>query len=176
MDARLTQPPVQPVRVYIGLGSNWQNPLQQLQTAVQAIQHWPHSSLCCVSSLYESAPLGPADQPHYLNAVLALTTILSPAALLHDLQQQERAQGRVRYRYWGERTLDLDVLSYDQLLCTETQLTLPHPQIAYRTFVLYPWAELVGFDFKIPGLGLIGDLLAACPPHPLMQRTERLVL
>lgn len=169
MDSNLSSAPFPAVSVYIGLGSNWQNPQQQLQTAVQALTQWPDINQLRVSSLYQSAPLGPADQPDYLNAVAAFQTHLSPLALLDGLQRQELQQGRVRRRHWGERSLDLDILLYGQQIIGEDRLVIPHPQLAQREFVLYPLAELVPPDFVVPGLGVLTELLARCPPHSLRK-------
>lgn len=128
--------------VYIGLGSNLQHPCQQLQQALLALKQLPTTQLISHSSLYRSPPLGPADQPDYINAVAILSTELTPHALLFLLQAIETQQGRVRNGIrWGPRTLDLDILLYDNLCFTDSRLTLPHPGLYERAFVLYPLYE-----------------------------------
>jgi 2-amino-4-hydroxy-6-hydroxymethyldihydropteridine diphosphokinase len=97
---------------FIGLGSNLENPESQLRSAVQALDSLSGSSVLAVSSLYRSAPMGPQDQPDYVNAVVQLATVLSPDALLDQLQGMERIHGRTREQHWGPRTLDLDILLY----------------------------------------------------------------
>ena len=102
------------VLAYIGLGSNLDNPESQLKTAIEALPGLPQTRLQARSSLYRSAPMGPQDQPDYLNAVVQLSTGLEPEALLDKLQGIEQAQGRVRAQHWGPRTLDLDILLYGE--------------------------------------------------------------
>ncbi len=146
---------------YIGLGSNLADPQAQLQRAFVELAGLPQSRLRAQSSLYRSAPMGPQDQPDYVNAVAALETALSPLALLAELQALEHAHQRVRGEYWGPRTLDLDLLLYaDQRIDLPT-LSVPHPGLYERNFVLYPLAEIApGLD--IPGFGALGELLARC--------------
>lgn len=128
--------------VYIALGSNWDSPSDQLHRACQAIQALPHTQLIQRSKLYHTLPLGPSDQPTFLNAVIELETSLSPFELLQRLQAIEQQQGRLRHRHWGERTLDLDILWYGSLSIDEPQLKIPHPEMKKRAFVLYPLAEI----------------------------------
>lgn len=145
---------------YLGLGSNLSDPAGQVRRALGAIAALPASRLAAASRLYRSPPLGPQDQPDYINAVAALETMLTPRDLLHVLQTIEHDFGRVRLRRWGERVIDLDVLLYDDLCLDSPELTLPHPGIGERAFVLRPLAELAP-DLVIPGLGPLADLLAA---------------
>ncbi len=154
--------------VYIGLGSNLENPLQQIKTAIDDLQSLADIQVMSVSSLYQSAPMGPADQPDYINAVLSLKTTLSPHHLLDALQQIEQLHGRVRKRHWGERTLDLDILLYGTETVDDERLKVPHPGIAQRAFVLYPLAEIAP-ELEIPGLGRLQDLLPLCPQGDLQQ-------
>ena len=128
--------------VYIALGSNLNAPAEQLNTAVKAIAALPHTSVEKVSSYYGSKPMGPQDQPDYVNAVLQIQTELSPPALLDELQRIENEQGRVRLRRWGERTLDLDILLYDNLKMQSERLTIPHYDMQNREFVIVPLAEI----------------------------------
>lgn len=143
---------------YIGLGSNQNNPRKQIYTAVRALERLPGSRLIHTSSIYSSKPVGPQDQPDYLNAVSQLETELAPHELLTALQSIENEQGRKRNRHWGPRTIDLDILLYgDQIIDTEN-LVVPHPEMHRRGFVLVPLAEL-NPSLHIPGHGSIGRLL-----------------
>jgi 2-amino-4-hydroxy-6-hydroxymethyldihydropteridine diphosphokinase len=145
---------------YLGLGSNLNDPARQVRCALEVIAALPESRLAAASRLYRSPPMGPADQPEYVNAVAALETALAPRDLLHALQAIEHDFGRVRLRRWGERVIDLDILLYDDLCLDSPELTLPHPGIGERAFVLRPLAELVP-ELVIPGLGPLAELLAA---------------
>lgn len=158
---------------YIGLGSNLEQPRAQLRAALAALNHIEHTRVTAHSSLYRSRPLGPQDQPDYLNAVAALETQLSPANVLAELVSIEERQGRVRQpeRRWGPRTLDLDVLLYGAEKIETPVLSVPHPGLSERSFVLYPLAEIVP-DLQIPGHGSLRDLLERCPPEGL-ERLER---
>lgn len=148
-------------RAYVGLGSNLQEPIYQVQRALRALSALPRSRLGPVSALYRSAPMGPADQPFYINAVAALDTDLSPGVLLDHLQSIEAAQGRKRTEHWGPRTLDLDLLLYGHVELREADLVIPHPGLHERAFVLYPLAEIAP-DLKVPGRGPLGELLRNC--------------
>lgn len=127
---------------YIGLGSNLENPVNQLRQALQALARLPLSHLVSASSLYATPPVGPQDQPDFINAVAALETRLSPLALLDQLQALEQRHRRRRQRHWGPRTLDLDLLLYAQQLCTSPRLRVPHQHMHERAFVLVPLHEL----------------------------------
>lgn len=127
---------------YIGLGSNLNHPISQIQQAFHALHYLPDTRLLTQSSLYRSTPLGPANQPNYINAVAKLQTRLPPLTLLSHLQAIEIQQGRVRTsERWGPRTLDLDILLYDQQQSQAPILTLPHPELQHRNFVIYPLYE-----------------------------------
>ncbi len=156
------------VLTYIGLGSNLDNPESQVKTAIEALAGLSQIRLQDRSSLYRSAPMGPQDQPDYVNAVVKLSTGLEPEALLDKLQGIERAQGRVRTQRWGPRTLDLDILLYGQCVVATERLKIPHPGIAERSFVLYPLAEING-QLEIPGLGRVQSLLEQCPDAGLSR-------
>lgn len=159
-------------RVYIGLGSNLAKPLQQLRAALQAIAQLPHSQLQAHSSFYISDPLGPADQPRYVNAVAALDTALEPWQLLDALQRIEQEQGRVRRaERWGPRTLDLDILLFGKRLIDDERLTVPHYHMHARPFVLYPLAELVA-ELQLPDGRSLNALLEACPFSGLERLAE----
>ena len=148
------------VLAYIGLGSNLEQPLDQLHRALSELQRIPRSSLQASASFYLSSPMGPADQPDFINSVAALHTELSPLDLLDQLQRIEQTHGRERGLRWGPRTLDLDLLLYGDQLIQNDRLSVPHPGIGERAFVLLPLAELVP-DLEVPGLGAVSDLLAA---------------
>lgn len=162
------------LRCYIGLGANVGDPLRQLREAVQALTALPGSRPGPVSPLYRSAPLGPQDQPDFLNAVAVLDTTLAPLELLDALQRIEAAAGRVRDRHWGPRTLDLDLLLYADRQLALPRLTVPHPGIAGRPFVLWPLADLCGEDFRLPWGEDIGTLKRACPGPAPVRQAERL--
>ncbi|RUO80667.1 2-amino-4-hydroxy-6-hydroxymethyldihydropteridine diphosphokinase [Idiomarina tyrosinivorans] len=127
---------------YIGLGSNQQHPEHQLLQALQAIKQLPDSRLLAHSGFYQSAPMGPQDQPDYINAVAAVASTLAPFALLQQLQHIEQQQGRVRDRRWGERTLDLDILLSDAIVLRHPRLNIPHIGLTERDFALLPLLEI----------------------------------
>lgn len=156
------------VRAYIGLGSNLQRPADQLRRALHALAELPSSRLGAQSRLYRSRPLGPPNQPEYINAVAELFTRLDPVALLDRLQALESAQGRRRDGLrWGPRTLDLDLLLYGDLRIDLPRLQVPHRELARREFVLYPLLEIAGPELEVPGLGRLGALAANCPLNGL---------
>ncbi|UCZ74311.1 2-amino-4-hydroxy-6-hydroxymethyldihydropteridine diphosphokinase [Dickeya zeae] len=129
--------------VYLALGSNLSEPLQQVHAALRALDAITQTRLVRCSSFYRSRPLGPQDQPDYLNAVAELQTELSPEALLDNTQRIELEQGRVRKENrWGPRTLDLDILLFGGLVLHTERLTVPHYDMKNREFMLYPLAEL----------------------------------
>ena len=159
-------------RVYIGLGSNLATPIEQLRSALAALAALPQTGLIAQSSFYSSDPLGPADQPRYVNAVAALDTELSPLALLDALQTIELEQGRTRKaERWGPRTLDLDILLFGERLLDEPRLTVPHYHMHARAFVLYPLAEIAP-DLKLPDGRALTELLGACPYAGLERLSE----
>ena len=129
-------------KVYVALGSNLANPQEQLISALKSMNQLPGSRLVAVSSFYQSKPLGPQDQPDYVNAVACLETSLAPLALLDELQRIEHEQGRVRLRRWGERTLDLDILLYADHIIQSERLTVPHYDMRQREFVIIPLTEI----------------------------------
>ncbi len=150
------------VLAYIGIGSNLQEPVAQVKQAIEALKQLPESQLLTASSLYGSKPMGPQDQPDYVNAVALMSTALPPLTLLQALQEIEHQQGRVRLRRWGERTLDLDLLLYGEQQINIPELIVPHIGIAERNFVLYPLQE-ISPNLVIPQLGSLDNLLANCP-------------
>ena len=155
------------VRAYVGLGSNLDDPEQQVHRACTELATLPHTRLIKHSRLYKSAPVGPPDQPEYINAVALLETRLPAKQLLEQLLEIEQRHGRIRTsEHWGPRTLDLDLLLYGELCYTESSLTVPHPRLHQRAFVLYPLAELDP-ELHIPGQGPLRDLLKHCPEQTL---------
>ena len=129
--------------VYIALGSNLASPLEQVQAAIRALGDIPHSRVVNVSSFYRTPPLGPQDQPDYLNAAVALETTLAPDALLDHTQRIELQQGRVRKaERWGPRTLDLDIMLFGNQVMNTDRLTVPHYDMKNRGFMLWPLFEV----------------------------------
>lgn len=127
---------------YIGLGSNVDNPVQQVTHALSELDRLPLSRLVEASSLYCSKPVGPQDQPDFVNAVAALETRLSPLALLDQLQALEQHHRRRREHRWGPRTLDLDVLLFNHTHIEHPRLCVPHREMHTRAFVLRPLIEV----------------------------------
>ncbi len=132
--------------VYIALGSNLDNPLNQLKQAVEKLKKFTNFA---ISPFYGSKPVGPQDQPDYVNAVARFETDLSAEALLDKLQQFEQEQGRVRLRRWGERTLDLDIILYGNEQIQTERLTVPHIEMQNREFVIVPLYDLAP-DLVLP--------------------------
>ena len=144
--------------VYIGLGSNLDDPAGRLHRAIAAIAG---VELRAVSSFYASAPLGYDAQPDFVNAVVEVATSLAPRALLDQLQRIEQLQGRQRSFANAPRTLDLDIVLYGGLQQSDADLLLPHPRCHERAFVLLPLHEIAP-DYVIPGRGPVAGLIAAC--------------
>lgn len=159
------------ITCYIALGSNLDDPESQLQRAVDALREHPALRLATVSSVYRSAPVGPGEQPDYLNAVLAAITDLAPLELLDALQAVENAQGREREERWAPRTIDLDILLYGDEVIDDPRLQVPHPAMAERNFVLVPLTDICSPEMKMPAGKTLGELVEQCPPAP-MERTR----
>lgn len=149
------------IRTCIGLGSNLDQPATQLQRAFDALAQLPHSHLAACSPLYLTTPVGPQDQPDFINAVALLDTTLAPLDLLDALQALEQRAGRVRHRHWGERTLDLDLLLYGDQHIDLPRLRVPHPQMTRRAFVLVP-LHAVWPDLVLPDGTPLASLRAQC--------------
>ncbi|BAO44188.1 2-amino-4-hydroxy-6-hydroxymethyldihydropteridine diphosphokinase [Thiolapillus brandeum] len=160
------------IAAYIGLGSNLDHPRQQVLRAMDELDALPQSRLGRVSSLYISPPMGPQDQPDYVNAAAQLHTELPPLELLDALQAIEKAHHRVRAERWGARTLDLDLLLYGDETMDSERLTIPHPGMAQRRFVLQPLAEIDAY-LQVPGLGTVQALLEACPQQTVRRSDEQ---
>lgn len=143
------------ITAYIGLGSNLDDPAQQLRAAMTRLGQTPGLRLLAQSGIYRSAPMGEPGQPHYCNAACRVETTLAPQQLMETLLTIERDAGRVRDgRKWGPRVLDLDLLHYEGVTLNSATLTLPHPGIALRNFVLWPLAEIAP-ALVIPGVGSV---------------------
>jgi len=154
---------------YIGIGSNLQNPFLQVASAIEQLSLIDETALHSSSSLYSSRPMGPPDQPPYVNAVAWLNTRLDAHTLLLRLQAIENEHGRTRDgERWGPRTLDLDILVYGNYTVKSQVLTVPHPGIKSREFVLYPLHE-VNKNLIIPTLGAIHRLQPRCYANGLTR-------
>ena len=161
--------PENAVCAYIGLGSNLADPVAQLRAGVAALALLEQTQVEACSSFYRTAPVGRLEQPDFINAVCRVRTRQAPVALMRNLLEIERAQGRVRQDKGGPRTLDLDLLLYGDRAIHTAELTVPHPRLHERAFVLYPLQEIEP-DLVIPGRGALRELLVACAG----QRVERL--
>ena len=148
------------VTAYVGLGANLQDPAAHVRRALDELTSLPQSRLTARSPIYRSPPLGPPDQPDYVNAVAALVTALDPMTLLAQLQAIEVLHGRRRDgSRWGPRTLDLDLLLHGETVLDTPTLTLPHPGLHERAFVLYPLYD-VAPELQVPGRGSVRELRA----------------
>jgi 2-amino-4-hydroxy-6-hydroxymethyldihydropteridine diphosphokinase len=160
---------IYPHRAFVALGSNLSDPASQVQRAFDALAGLPGARLVARSSLYRTAPVGYADQPDFINAVALIETQLSAHDLLDALLDIEHRFGRVREFRNAPRVLDLDLLLYDDLMHHEHGLTVPHPRMHERGFVLAPLVEIAP-DVIIPGQGLGRDWLSRC----MNQGVERI--
>jgi len=151
---------------FIGMGSNLADPILQVSRAMESLDALPQTRLVGSSSLYRSAPVGYLDQPDFINAVAQIETELTPRSLLEALLALELECGRTREFKDAPRTLDLDVLLYDDLIHHEQGLTIPHPQMHLRAFVLQPLVEIAP-DCVIPGVGRADDALQRCAGQSL---------
>jgi 2-amino-4-hydroxy-6-hydroxymethyldihydropteridine diphosphokinase len=155
-------------RVMIGLGSNMDRPAEQIQTALREIASTPECLLLKTSSLYQSAPVGGVEQANFINAVAEIETTLSPRALMTRLLEIEHQHDRVRTTRNGPRTLDLDILMFNDWRIDEPDLVVPHPRAHERAFVLLPLVE-ISPEISIPGVGAVKALL----PNVSEQSVER---
>ena len=136
--------PVPPNKAYIAIGSNVGNRLETCQKAIACIKNIPNTFVTKQSSLIETTPIGVLNQPLFLNGVIEIETELSPLNLLRHLKEIERKLGRVPTQKWGPRTIDLDILFFGDEQITTQRLTIPHPRLHERWFVLKPLSELDG--------------------------------
>jgi len=143
---------------YVALGSNLEDPVQQVLRAFDALGDLPRTRLVLRSSLYRSAPLGPVAQPDFVNAVAGVLTQLEAQELLHELKALETRLGRATPAVrWGPRLIDLDLLAHGNSRIASESITVPHSGIAERAFVLVPWAEVCP-SLEVPGVGRVGAL------------------
>ncbi|CAM3898740.1 2-amino-4-hydroxy-6-hydroxymethyldihydropteridine diphosphokinase [Xenorhabdus thuongxuanensis] len=154
-------------RVYIAIGSNLADPLQQVNNALAALSKIPDTTFVVRSSFYRTKPMGPQDQPDYLNLAVALETQLPPEALLDHTQAIELEQGRVRKgERWGPRTLDLDIMLFGNHIINTERLTVPHYGLKQREFMLYPLAEIAP-DLVFPDGETLAEQLKKVPENGL---------
>jgi 2-amino-4-hydroxy-6-hydroxymethyldihydropteridine diphosphokinase len=143
---------------YIGLGSNLNNPKEQIKQALISLNQQEDVEIIGLSSLYQSKPVDNSKQPDYLNAVAKVNTHLTALELLRVCQHIEEKQHRVREKKWGARTIDLDIILYGMQVIASKELIIPHPEMMNRAFVLVPLAEIEP-DLEVPILGKIQNLL-----------------
>jgi 2-amino-4-hydroxy-6-hydroxymethyldihydropteridine diphosphokinase len=154
---------------FVALGSNLNDPAARIHSGFNALKNLAHTSLTKTSSLYRNKAIGgPSHQPDFINAVARIHTQLTPHQLLELLLQIENQEGRIRTERNAPRILDLDLLIYDNLISKEESLTIPHPRMHERRFVLQPLVEIEP-DCIIPGLGKASDLLIQCKDHDLIK-------
>jgi len=160
------------VRTYIGIGANLDDPVAQVQHGMAALRGLPDSIFVQCSALYRTEPVGFADQPDFINAVVALDTCLQAESLLDQLLAIEHDAGRRRGAIsGGPRTLDLDLLLYGELEMTSASLTVPHPRMHERAFVLAPLFDIAPM-LRIPGRGSVSSLLAHCGGQRVVRMQE----
>lgn len=155
------------MRAFVGLGANLGDARSAVESAVAALGTLPKSTLVAVSPLYRSTPVD-AQGPDFINAVAELRTTLAPHALLHALQRIEHTHGRERRYVNAPRTLDLDLLLYGTLCIHDAELTLPHPRMHRRAFVLAPLGQLAT-GLVVPGQGRVEELLAGVPEQSVVR-------
>ena len=162
-----------PQRAVISLGSNLGNRLETLQGAIDALEDTPGVRIKGVSPVYETEPWGvePGSQPSYFNAVVVLKTTLPPSSLLERAHAVEEAFHRVRDERWGARTLDVDIVSYADVVSDDPHLTLPHPRAHERAFVLAPWHDLEP-EAQLPGRGAVAELLGSVTLDGVAPRVD----
>ena len=162
-----------PRTAVVALGSNLGNRLETLQGAIDALEDTPGVRVTAVSPVYETEPWGvPAgSQPGYFNAVTAIRTTLPPASLLERAHAIEEAYLRVRAERWGPRTIDVDIVAYQGVVSEDPDLTLPHPRVHERAFVLVPWYD-IDPDAVVEGRGPVADLLAAVGREGVQRRDD----
>ncbi|WP_405778286.1 2-amino-4-hydroxy-6-hydroxymethyldihydropteridine diphosphokinase [Streptomyces sp. NBC_00859] len=162
-----------PKRAVISLGANLGNRLETLQGAIDALEDTPGLRVKAVSPVYETEPWGvdPGSQPSYFNAVVVVKTTLPPESLLERGQAIEEAFDRVREERWGPRTIDVDILSYADVVSDDPVLTLPHPRAHQRAFVLVPWHD-VDPAAEVPGRGPVAELLTVVGSEGVLARAD----
>lgn len=157
------------VRVYIGLGSNLNAPVTQIEMALTALKNIHNTLFISASSFYQTAPFGFKNQPHFINAAAGFDTQLSAQELLHELHIIEQNQGRRRTQEKnGPRTLDLDILIYGNNTMHDENLTIPHPRMSERAFVLFPLLEIAP-DLQLPDGRSISELIKKCSAQDVIK-------
>jgi 2-amino-4-hydroxy-6-hydroxymethyldihydropteridine diphosphokinase len=146
-------------QVVLGLGANLGDAESSLDLAIDMIQAHERVDVVACSSLYRTSPVGGPDQPDFYNAIIKISTELSPEQVLALARDIETRFNRVREQHWGPRTMDVDVIAYDDLISSDPELTLPHPRAHERAFVLVPWLE-VDASASLATMGPIADLMS----------------
>ncbi len=154
--------------VYISLGSNLDNPLQQVIKAIEEIGQIAKTHVTNLSPWYRSSPMGPQDQPNYINGVAELRTELTPHQLLNALQAIEQSHRRIRAERWGPRTLDLDILLFGSNVIQHPTLKVPHPGMTERNFVLLPLHDIAP-DLVLPNGTTLVTLLEICSSEGIVR-------
>lgn len=149
------------IKTYVALGSNLDDPIRQIQQAIRAFANIPQTQLLKTSRLFRNPPLPSIEQPDFINAVAELETTLNAHDFLLALQQIEQQHNKKPIVHWGPRTLDLDLLLYGDQCINTPGLTIPHPELTKRNFVLYPLAEIAP-DLQLPNGKFLRDLLTTC--------------
>ena len=163
------------ISCYIGLGSNLNQPADQLRAACAHLQTIPKSNLTCTSSVYKTSPVGKLDQPDFLNAAVKLDTKLPVLSLLDTLQEIEKTQGRIRTERWGARNIDIDILLFGNKTLSYPRLTIPHPRLHLRMFVLTPLVEICGPSKLLPSGLLLKQVIEKCPSEKVEKTNIRLL-
>ena len=151
----------------IALGSNIDNPPEQLKAAYLRLSQVPGLTELTISHIYKSPPMGPQDQPAFFNAIVICQYVKEPESLLTALKNIEQSMGRVKLRHWGERCIDLDIIQMGDCISKQAHLCIPHPGISQRLFVVQPMIELLGSDHKVPGLDDLGTLRDELKHHSI---------
>jgi len=155
-------------RIYIALGSNLEKPNKQIHSAIRSIDRIHGISVTQISSLYKTKPIGKLDQPDFINAVIELEGNISPEKLHGELQNIETQAGRIRMELNEPRTLDLDILLIDEIIMKTNTLTIPHPRMHLRQFVIIPLFE-INSELEIPEIGPINKILGSLPDQGVIK-------
>ena len=146
-------------QVYLGIGSNKNHPYFRINTVLKQINRIKSTNIVKKSSLYVTKPLGPQAQPNFINSVIEIRTNLKPIELLYELQNLEKLHNRKKTKRWGPRSMDIDILIYNNLIMNTDKLVIPHPGLEYRDFVLIPLYEITSYRYEIPKYGKITTLI-----------------
>jgi 2-amino-4-hydroxy-6-hydroxymethyldihydropteridine diphosphokinase len=146
-------------QVYLGIGSNKNHPYFRINTVLRQINRIKSTNIVKKSGLYVTKPLGPQAQPNFINSVIEIKTNLEPLELLYELQNLEKLHNRKKTKRWGPRSMDIDILIYNNLIMNTDKLVIPHPGLEYRDFVLIPLYEITNYGYEIPKYGKIITLI-----------------